>query len=163
MGTTSPSIIGKLAQIADKLMLPARARYCISQLRKAQQESGCQTPFGWTTVKLDDTHYEHHIAESIKEGWAAKRRQKDKLERMLRLDGFHQRSHGRGGMIYYIQQGRVLEIEYDIAGGNKFDLIIYLEEATHWALPVKQELLLKQKEEIREALRKWLGKVRVNL
>ena len=151
-----------LAQIADRLKLPARARYYISQLRQTKREIGSQTPSGWTTVKLDDTHYQHYIAESIKEGWATRRRQKDGVEQMRR-DGFYQCSHGRGGMIYYIQQGQVLEIEYEIAGGNRVDLIIYFKETTHWALPVKQELLLEQKEAIRQELRSWLGKVRADL
>jgi hypothetical protein len=151
-----------LAQIADKLKLSERARYCIGQLRKTKREIGSQTPLGWTTVKLDATHYQRYIAESIKEGWAAKRRQKDRVEKMRR-DGFYQCSHGRGGMIYYIQQGRVLEIEYEIAGGNRVDLIIYFEGATHWALPVKQAISPEEKAAIRAQLSKWLGKVRADI
>lgn len=66
-------------------------------------------------------------------------------------------------MIYYIQQGRVLEIEYDIAGGNRFDLIIYFKETTHWALPAKQAILPEEKAAIRVQLSKWLGKVRADI
>jgi len=108
--------------------------------------------------------YQHYIAEiiSIKEGWATKRRQMDGVEKMRR-DGFYQRTHGRGGMIYYIQQGRVLEIEYDIAGGNRFDLITNFKGITHWALPTKQDILPEEKAAIRVQLSKWLGKVRADI
>jgi hypothetical protein len=97
----SPHYWATLAQIADKLQLPARARYCLQQ-QKATRAIGFQTPVGWTTVKVDDIHYQHYIAESIKEGWASKRRQQDNVEQKRQVDGFYQCAHGRGGMIYYV-------------------------------------------------------------
>lgn len=151
-----------LAQVADRLKLPARARHCIGQLRKANREIGSQTPLGWTTVKLDDTHYQHYIAESIKERWDSERRRKDKVAKMRERNGFCMRSHGRAGMIYYVQNGRVLEISYDIAGGKNNDYIIYFEKATHWALPVRQAVLPEERALIREQLGKWLGRVRAD-
>jgi hypothetical protein len=96
------------------------------------------------------------------EGLAAKRWQEDKVEKMRRVDGFHYRSHGRGGMIYYIQQGRVLELYYEMSGVKQFDLLIYFAEATHWVLPVKQVVLPEEKAAIREQLTQWLGKVRAD-
>jgi hypothetical protein len=151
-----------LAQIADKLKLPARATYCIAQLRKTKREAGIQIPYGWTMLKLDEHHYQHHIAESIKQSRDAERRRKDKVVNMLRRNGFYWCSYGRAGIIYYVQDGRLLEIGYDIAGGKNFDYIIYFEGATHWALPVQQPITPEEKAVVREQLGKWLGKVRAD-
>jgi hypothetical protein len=115
-----------LEQIANRLNLPARARYCRV------------------------------------EGWAAKRRRQDKVEQMRRVDGFYYCAHGREGMIYYVQQGRVLELYSEMAGDKQFAFLIHFQEATHWALPGKQVLSLEEKAVIREQLRKWLGKVRAD-
>jgi hypothetical protein len=151
-----------LAQVADKLKLPARAKQCVSQIGRAIRDGVGKIPQGWVMDKQDNTHHICRIAESIKERWAAERRQRDRVEKMLPHDGFRMCSHGRGGMIYYIQDKRVLEIGYDIAGGRQFDYVIYFEGATHWVLPVKQELLAEEKEIIKVKLRKWLGKVRAD-
>jgi hypothetical protein len=151
-----------LAQIADKLKLPARAQYCTSQNGRTLRDGVGKIPLGWVMDKQDATHRICHIAESIKESWNTERRQKDRVEKMLANDGFHMCAHGRAGMIYYVSNRRVLEIGYDIAGGKDVDYIIYFEGATHWALPVKQELLPEEKEAIRGELGQWLGKVRAN-
>jgi hypothetical protein len=115
-----------LEQIASRLNLPARARYCRV------------------------------------ESWAAKRRRQDKVEQMRRVDGFYHCSHGREGMIYYVQQGRVLELYAEMSGDKQFAFLIHFQEATHWALPVKQVVSLEEKAVIREQLSKWLGKVRAD-
>lgn len=151
-----------LAEIADKLKLSARARYCTSQNGRTLRDGVGKIPLGWVMDKQDATHRICHIAESIKESWDTERRRKDRVERMLPHDGFRMCAHGRAGIIYYVSNSRVLEIGYDIAGGKNVDYIIYFEGATHWALPVKQELLPEEKEVIRSKLGKWLGKVRTD-
>lgn len=113
-----------LAQVATRLNLPARARYCLT------------------------------------ESWATKRRRQDKVEQMRRVDGFYYCAHGRDGMIYYVQQGRVLELYSEMSGVKQFDLLIHFQTATHWALPVKQVIAPEERMVIREQLSKWLGKVR---
>lgn len=151
-----------LAEIADKLKLPTRAQYCTSQNGRTLRDGMGKIPLGWVMDKQDATHRISRIAESIKESWNNERRWKDRVEKMLSHDGFRMCAHGRGGMIYYVSDRRVLEIGYDIAGGKDVDYIIYFEGATHWVLPVKQELLPDEKEAIRNELGKWLGKVRAD-
>ncbi len=111
-----------LAQIASRLKLPARARYCLV------------------------------------ESWAAKRRRQDKVEQMRRVDGFYYCAHGRDGMIYYIQQGRVLELYAEMSAVKHFNILLHFEKATHWVLPVKQVVSLEEKAVIRAQLSRWLGK-----
>lgn len=96
------------------------------------------------------------------QSWAAKRRRQDKVEQMRRVDGFYYCAHGRDGMIYYVQQGRVLELYSEMSGDKQYAFLIHFQEATHWALPVKQVVSLEEKAVIREQLGQWLGKVRAD-
>lgn len=145
-----------LATCADKMQMTDQANYCRQQIIKNEQELSTKTPKGWTTIKLDETHYEHEIAELVKDKWASERHQKDKLNELLTHNGFHLKSHGRAGIIYYIDNGKVLEISYEISGVPQYDLLPYFDNIETWAIPNGEPLHAKQKAEIRQQLIAWL-------
>ena len=91
-----------LATCADKMQMAQQADYCRQQVIKSEKEVGNKTPKGWTTIKIDDTNFQHHIAEIVKDKLTSERHQKDKLNNLLKTNGFHIKHHGRAGIIYYI-------------------------------------------------------------
>ena len=63
---------------------------------------------------------------------------------------------GRSGTIYYTSNGRLCEIDLEVSGSRKFDLLLFFGSLTHWILPNLQKMTEKEKEEIRAELLDWL-------
>ena len=103
-----------LANSADKMNLTDKADYCRKQIKRNENEVKSKTPFGWTTIKFDDTHFQHHISEKLKEEWATDRREKDKVQELLTKEGVHLKSHGRSGFLYITDNGRIAEVEFEL-------------------------------------------------
>lgn len=62
---------------ADKMQLSQEAEYCRQQIVRNEEELRFKTPKGWTTIKADDNHFQHHIAEAAKESKAQSKEQGD--------------------------------------------------------------------------------------
>jgi hypothetical protein len=150
-----------LATCADKMQMTEQANYCRQQIAKTEQDLGGKTPKGWTTIKLDETQYEHKVAEVVKDRWTSERHKKDKLNKLLTQNGFHLKSHGRAGIIYYIDNGKLLEIEFELSGAPQYDLLPYFDNIETWAVPNGEPLLAKQKAEIRQQFLAWLKTKRI--
>ena len=65
-----------LAICADKMQMTQQAEYCRQQITRNEKEIGNKTPKGWTTIKIDDAQFEHHVAEIVKDKRANDRNQK---------------------------------------------------------------------------------------
>ena len=65
-----------LAICADKMQMTQQAEYCRQQITRNEKEIGYKTPKGWTTIKIDDAQFEHHVAEIVKDKRANDRNQK---------------------------------------------------------------------------------------
>jgi hypothetical protein len=124
-----------------------------------------KTPKGWTTTKIDDTTYSHTISPELKQKWINERRERDNLQSFINIDGFHEKNNGRAGTIYYVESGRILEINYEISGVPQYDLLIYFDAVDEWALPVKKSISFAEKETIKERLKAWFDerKIRAEL
>ena len=96
-----------------QLKLTKEADFCRKQIERNTEEVKRKTPFGWTTIKLNDTHFKHQISVKLKEEWASKRRKKDKVHDLIAKDGVHLKSHGRSGFIYLVDNGKLAEIEFE--------------------------------------------------
>lgn len=46
-----------LADSAEKMNLTDKANYCRKQIKRNAEDIKSKTPFGWTTIKFDDTHF----------------------------------------------------------------------------------------------------------
>ena len=97
-----------------------------------------------------------HFAEVVKDKLAGERHQKDMLNELLTHNGFHLKPQGRVGTIYYIDNGKVLEIGYEISGVPQYDLLPYFDNIETWAIPNGEPVHPKQKVEIRQQLIAWL-------
>ena len=150
-----------LATCADKMQKTQHAEYCRQQMIRNEKEIGFKTPKGWTTVKIDDTTLQHHIAEIVKDKWITERRQKDDFDKIIKIDGFHIKYHGRAGLSYYIDNGEVLEINFEMSGVPKYDILLNFDTLKGWTIPKDEPFVFKQQSEIKERLLDWLKSKRI--
>ena len=150
-----------LATCADKMQMTQQAEYCRQQIIKNKKEIGNKTPNGWSTIKIDDTHFQHHIAEIVKDKWASERHQKDKLNELIKVNGFHIKYHGRTGMIYYIDNGKVLEIDFEMSGVPQYDLHLNFDNLKGWTIPKNEPFAFIEQTAIKEKLLEWLNCKRI--
>jgi hypothetical protein len=141
-----------LADAADKMNLIDKADYCRKQIKRNEQDIKSKTPFGWTTIKVDDKHFQVYISEKLKEEWAAKRREKDKVQKLITKDGVHLKSHGRAGFIYIVDKGKIAEVEYELGING---LILYFKDLKNWALPTTQAFTADEKQNIKNNIINW--------
>jgi hypothetical protein len=146
-----------LADSADKMNLTEKANYCRKQIKRNAEEIKLKTPFGWTTVKIDDTHFQHHISEKIKKGWVTERHEKDKIHELLTKEGVHLKSHGRSGFLYITDNGKIAEVEFELGTNG---LILYFNNLTNWSLPTKQTLTVNEKQKIKIDINDWAAKTK---
>jgi hypothetical protein len=146
-----------LANSADKMQLADKANYCRKQIKRNADSVKSKTPFGWTTIKFDDTHFQHHISEKLKEEWANERREKDKVQEMIETEGVHLKSHGRSGFLYITDNGKIAEVEFELRMNG---LILYFNSLTNWSLPTKQTLTADEKQKIKIDINNWATKTK---
>jgi hypothetical protein len=144
-----------LTDAADKMGLTDKANYCRKQIKRNEKDVKSKTPFGWTTIKFDDTHFQHHISEKLKEEWATERREKDKVQELLTKEGVYLKSHGRSGYIYYVANCKIAEIDFEL-GVNA--LILYFSRTRNWELPKQIPLTTEEKQKIRIDIINWANK-----
>jgi hypothetical protein len=150
-----------LATCADKMQMKQQSEFCQQQIIRNEKEIGNKTPRGWTTIKIDNTHFQHHIAEIVKNKWVSERRQKDNFDKLIKIDGFHIKYYGRAGLIYYIDNGKVLEIDFEMSGVPQNGLLLYFDTLKGWTIPKNEPFALKEQSEIREKLLEWLKSKRI--
>jgi hypothetical protein len=146
-----------LAYSADKMGLTNEADYCRKQIKLNEKDVKSKTPFGWTTIKLDDTHFQHHISEKLKEEWATERRVKDNVQELLTKEGVHLKSHGQSGFLYITDNRKIAEVEFELGMNG---LILYFNSLTNWSLPKKQTLTVDEKQKIKNDINNWATKTK---
>lgn len=143
----------RLADAVNSMKLPHLSNYCFKQVARNQQDLKSKTPFGWTTVKIDDTHFQHYISEKIKEQWVAERHQKDKVNILLKKgDGLYLKMNGRSGTLYIVSKERLAEVDLEIGMPG---LLLYFRNATYWVLPSKKALTIEEKQDIKTSINSW--------
>jgi hypothetical protein len=146
-----------LADSADKMNLTDKANYCRKQIKRNVEDIKSKTPFGWTTIKFENTHFQHHISEKLKEEWATERREKDKVQELITKEGVHLKSHGRSGFLYITENGKIAEVEIELGMNG---LILYFNSLTNWSLPTKQTLTANEKQKIKIDINNWATKTK---
>jgi hypothetical protein len=148
----------RLADTANSMSLSELSNYCLKQIEHNQKDLKSITPFGWTTIKFDDNHFQHYISEKIKENWVAKRHQRDNVNSLLKKEnGVYLKMNGRSGTIYVIDQDRLAEVDVEIGMSG---LLLYFNNTTHWILPLKQALTIEEKQIIRTSIISWASKTK---
>jgi len=146
---------------ANKMEMFAEAEYCRQQLIKNETTLGSKLPNGSTAVKIDDNTYQHYTAKIVINKLADNRREKDKLDELINNDGFHIKWHGRGGIIYYVDNGKVLEISFEMSGVRQYDLLPCFDGLKGWSIPANKPFAFKEKSAIKEKFLEWLKTKRI--
>jgi len=144
-----------LADVADKFNQTENAGYCKQQVTK-NKEDNVRLPFGWTSVKIDDT-FQTFISKKLQEEWRADRRKKDKIEDLKLGNGVHLKSDGRSGYLYFSQNGKLAEIELELGISA---LIVYFSNTTTWILPKEKPLTNSDKQMIKGEIITWAAKTK---
>lgn len=109
-----------------------------------------------TETKISKETYFVNIPKEEKDKWEKERWRKDKVEKLLKTQGFHIKDHGRSGMIYFVENEKFCEIYYEISGVSQYDILIFFDSLSEWAFPQKKEMMDNEKEAIKESLAIWL-------
>jgi len=91
------------------------------------------------------------------EGPPSKRQTND----LLKVNGFHIKYHGRSGIIYYIDNGKVLEIGFEMSAVREYDLLLYFDALKVWTIPGNEPFAFREQSAIREKLLEWLKSKRI--
>ncbi|MFD2326922.1 hypothetical protein [Mucilaginibacter galii] len=143
-----------LADTAENMSMMNLSAYCRKQIVGNQQELKSNIPFGWTTEKVDEKHFKHHIVEKVKRQWTIDRHKKDNVESLLtKVDGIYLKMNGRTGTLYIIDKCRLTEVDVEI--GVTSSLILFFEKTNYWMLPFRKILTVQEKQNIRTAISLW--------
>jgi len=126
-----------------------------------KKKSTRQLPVGWTETKISENEYLLHIPEEQKQKWKVEQRSKDQVELLINKDGFHLKPHGRDGMVYYAEQGKLCEIYFEISGVPQFDLLFEFSRLGSWFYPENLPISETEKEEIKQKFVTWLKKEKI--
>jgi hypothetical protein len=121
--------------------------------------SNQKIPDGWSETKISKDTYVTHIPQEQKDKWENERRKKDNINKLSKKDGFHDKPSGRAGTIYYVENGKVCELDYEISGVKEFDILINFDQLTEWIYPTKESI--SDKETIKGKLVNWLNKKKI--
>ena len=108
-------------------------------------ESCPKLPEDWTGTKMSDEGRAFLIQV---EQYKVERQKKDKVGELISENGFHDCDHGRGGVIYYVEDGYLCEIGYDI--------ILAPVDLRKWERPEGKTIPQDKQLEILRKLRSWL-------
>jgi hypothetical protein len=83
---------------------------------------------------------------------------KDKIHQLG--EGFHFKPHGRSGYIYYVLEGKVVPIWFEMAGSDKYDVLVQAEpnEIFEFVYPEPEEASKELSAVIYGGLIAWLNK-----
>jgi hypothetical protein len=140
-----------ISDSASKMNLPDKVKYCRKQLDRNARDLTSTMPFGWTTIKIDETHFQCYISEKLKKEYATERRKEHQVEKFIDKDGVYV-THGRGGFLYVSDKGRIAEIEFELGRKGR---ILFFKKLTNWSLPTEQLLDSHEKQLIKDIIVNW--------
>ncbi len=144
----------ELSLAAQRLNMQAEYQLCQQKL-EINKVNNIVLYKGIVIEKISDDTYKHYISDYLTNEKNEERRTKDGLNDIRGTNGFHMRSYGKEGTIYYITNKRVCEIKYQLSrphGG----IIIYKYSYEYWVLPIRQRMSDHEKEELQKELTEWL-------
>lgn len=142
----------ELKKAAKEMDMKSALDYSNQQLKRNATDLDSITPFGWSTLKVDETHYQSFISSKLKNEWAQERREKDKIQRVLAKNGIHHKPHGRSGYIYYVKDRKLAEVEYELGMEG---LILWFDSVSEWVLPEHRSFDNGEKEELKNTIIEW--------
>jgi hypothetical protein len=118
----------------------------------------CILQKSWIENNTSENEYWSELLKIENNKWQIDHWKKDKVDKLIKIDGFHLKEDGRAGTIYYVEENKLCQIFFEISGVKQFDILIFFEQLKQWELPVKKNLSDNEIEEIKEKLLIWLQK-----
>jgi hypothetical protein len=118
----------------------------------------CILQKSWIENNTSENEYWSELSKMENNKWQIDHWKKDKINMLIKKDGFHLKEDGRAGTIYYVEENKLCQIFFEISGVKQFDILIFFEQLKQWELPVKKNLSDNEIEEIKEKLLIWLQK-----
>ena len=150
----------ELKKAGKEMKMDNAVNYSNKQIERNAAELHSILPFGWTTIKVDEHHFQSFISSKLKNEWADERRRKDKVDDLLAKNGVHQKSHGRTGYIYFVKNGRLAELEYELGTEG---LIVWMESVHGWSIPFQKDFDKDEKEELISSIKEWSVKAKISV
>lgn len=146
-----------LGEIADDLKMNVQSRFCKLQAKKMKKYN---IPFGWTLESISSGRSIVYIPQLQIEKWLNERRSGDNILEILQDNGLHLKMHGRSGTLYYVNQGRIIEIdcEYDAYG-----LAVFVNDISHWSFPEFVSLMPAERTKFIEEINEWAQQSKGNV
>lgn len=139
------TIACETAQVLNRKEQTAECQKQIARLKHDQ----VTLPFGWTSKKTGAGIFEAYTSRKLQEDWDTERRRKDGLESLVNKEGFHFKPHGKMGYVYYVNLGRITEVEWHEGEieGSTF--------SKYWVYPEKCLLTDHEYQRIYSELKEW--------
>ncbi len=141
-----------IKELAEKMKINSIENYCENQIERNKREINWKLPLGFTTNKIDNKHYETFISKTNTEDWNSKRRISDKVISLKNENGIHNKYKGRNGHLYYVENGKIAEIEYELEVGG---FVMFFRNTKKWFYPNEIELSIEEKKKIKEHIINW--------
>lgn len=141
-----------IKEIANQIKKESIVKYCKNQIERNRIEINWKLPLGFTINKVDDNYYQTFTSKKNTANWNSNRRIIDKVLDLKSQNGIHNKSKGRNGYLYYVENGKIAEIEYELEVGG---LAMFFRNTNNWFYPNEVELSLEEKEIIKAQIINW--------
>ena len=97
----------------------------------------------------------YKVSKEDLEKWQKQRWEEDKVSKIVEKNGFVLKTHGRSGMIYFSENGKLCEIYVEMSGVSEYDMLVYFSNL-FWLLPEKKRLTKLEENNLKVELMIWL-------
>jgi len=118
-------------------------------------------PKGWTETKISEILYITHVPEEQKQKWTDERRKKHHIQNLAKKNGFYLISDGRIGFVYYVEDGKICELDYEISGAPEYDFLFNYDRLNEWFFPEQVTMSEETKNNIKVKFVDWLSNKRI--
>ena len=141
-----------IKELAIKMEMISNLKYCENQIERNRKEINWKMPLGFTSNKIGEKLYETFISKINTDDWNSKRRINDEVVNLINQNGIHNKNKGRNGHLYYVENGKITEIEYELGIGG---LIMFFRNTKIWFYPNEVELTIEEKNLIKQKIVTW--------
>jgi hypothetical protein len=142
----------EIIKAAKEMDMKSAIKYSEKQLKRNTLDLSSSSPFGWSSLKLDENHFQTFISKKLTNKWDDERRKKDEVLKDITKDGLYHKPHGRSGYIYYVRNRKLAEVNYELGSEG---LIIWIDSVTGWILPEQNNFGIGEKDELKNAITEW--------
>jgi hypothetical protein len=91
------------------------------------------------------------------DNWKLEIWKKDKVNELIKKDGFYLKPDFRAGSIYYSKNYKLCQIYFEQSGVKELDILIFFDQLYQWELPIREKMTEDEKKLILEKLKIWLN------